>query len=135
MLDPRLLVWVSIFAFAIGYIVWQAVEVNLANKFRQVRKPTNRAFRDLPPITWLVHSTGRLRFLDRCEDGEIFHIGVPDSAIFVAGHEDADGFHILGFDLGTCCVPVHPQCIDCGLQLPASRDLHPRKVRLFVVIM
>ena len=49
MLDPRLLVWASTFAFAIGYLVWQAVEIKLANKFRQVRKPTNRAFRAPPP--------------------------------------------------------------------------------------
>ena len=48
MLDPRLLVWVSTFAFAVGYLVWQVVEIKLANKFRQVRKPTNRAFRDSP---------------------------------------------------------------------------------------
>ena len=48
MLDPRLLVWASIFAFALGYVVWQAVEVQLASKFRQVRKPTNRRFRDPP---------------------------------------------------------------------------------------
>ncbi|KAF9785867.1 phosphatidylinositol N-acetylglucosaminyltransferase [Thelephora terrestris] len=43
MLDPRLLVWASIFAFALGYLVWQAVEIQLASKFRQVRKPTNHA--------------------------------------------------------------------------------------------
>jgi len=43
MLDPRLLVWASIFAFAIGYLVWQVIEIKLANKFRQVRKPTNHA--------------------------------------------------------------------------------------------
>lgn len=43
MLDPRLLVWVSIFAFILGYLVWQAVEVQLANKFHQARKPTNHA--------------------------------------------------------------------------------------------
>ena len=43
-LDPRLLVWASIFAFALGYLAWQAIEVRLAKQFRQVRKPTNRMF-------------------------------------------------------------------------------------------
>ena len=43
LLDPRLLVWASIFAFALGYLAWQVVQVQLARKFRQVRKPTNRA--------------------------------------------------------------------------------------------
>ena len=55
MLDPRLLVWASIFAFATGYLAWQAVEIKLATNFRQVRKPTNRAFRDLPSS--LSHSS------------------------------------------------------------------------------
>lgn len=43
LLDPRLLVWLSIFAFALGYLLWQLVEIQLASKFRQARKPTNRA--------------------------------------------------------------------------------------------
>ena len=49
MLDPRLLVWTSIFAFTLGYLVWQAVETKLADKFHQVRKPTNRKSRILLP--------------------------------------------------------------------------------------
>ena len=48
MLDPRLLVWASIFAFLLGYLVWQAVEIQLANQFHQVPKPTNRESRDPP---------------------------------------------------------------------------------------
>ena len=70
------------------------------------------------------------RFVARCKDGEIFHIGVPGAVVFVAGDEDVDSVHVLGFDLGPCCVPVRPQCVDCELQLAAPRDLHPRKVRL-----
>lgn len=71
-----------------------------------------------------------LRVVSRCKNSEIFDIGVPSAAILVAGNEDADGIHVLGFDLGTCCVPVHPKRVDRGLQLPAPKDLHPRKVRL-----
>jgi len=41
--DPRLLVWTSIFAFVLGYPVWQVVEAQLAAKFRQARKTTNHA--------------------------------------------------------------------------------------------
>ena len=68
-------------------------------------------------------------FVNRCKDGEIIYIGVPGAAVFDPGDEDPDGFDIVGFDLGTRCVPVHSQCFDCGLQLPAARDLQPRKVR------
>ena len=49
-LDPRLLVWASIFAFVLGYFAWQVVELQLAKKLRQVRKPTNRMSRDPPPF-------------------------------------------------------------------------------------
>ena len=68
--------------------------------------------------------------IDRCKGRQVIYIGVPSAAVLVPGDEDADSVHILGFDLGTRCVPVHSQCFDCGLQLPAPRDLHPRKVCL-----
>ena len=42
MLDPRLLVWASIFLFVLGYIVWQAIETQLAKQFHQLRRPANR---------------------------------------------------------------------------------------------
>jgi len=128
-LDPRLLVWVSTFAFILGYLVWQLVEVQLANKFHQARKLTNRKSCDIPPFpSPCIETVVSARF-GRRENCKIFHIGVPCTVVVIACDEDADGIHLLGFDLGTCCVPVHLQCVDCGLQCSASRDLHARKVR------
>ena len=45
----------------LGYLVWQAVEVQLAKKFRQVRKPTNRASLRLPRVCVRACSTGGFR--------------------------------------------------------------------------
>ena len=122
--------WASIFAFVLGYLAWQVVEVQLARKFRQTRKSTNRMLCDLPPFaTGLLKSAASVRFSNRCKDRQIVCIGVPSAVIFVPGNEDADGVHILGLDMGYRCVPVHSQRFNCGLQFPAPRDLHPRKVR------
>lgn len=42
LLDPRILVWISVVAFTVGYIVWEATDSYLARTLNRQRQQTNR---------------------------------------------------------------------------------------------
>lgn len=44
LLDPRILVWFSVVAFVLGYLLWEVIDSYLSKAMNRQRQPTNRMF-------------------------------------------------------------------------------------------
>ena len=107
-LDPRMLIWVVVLAFLIGYIFWEVLSPP-----REQRTRACHIF----PVVRVLNTTNRY------QSDQIVNSGLPCAVGSITCSSDFDGSDLFGFHMGTCGIPISLAHSPCRLHLAEpSRD-------------
>lgn len=106
LLDPRILVWISVVAFAVGYIVWEATDIYLARVLNRQRQRTSRTFM----VTVSSDQTLTENPIRR-EDAQVNYSRIPSPAFPLPSAQDIHRRHLVRHHLGVICMSFHFECL------------------------
>lgn len=101
-LDPRLLTWISVECFVVGYISWEVLD--------RINRRAGHIYADrryFLRCRTRVSLTSEFRAFFRCQNPQVVDIDIPSTHVSVPCSADIDCCNFFGFYLGSIRIPVH----------------------------